>query len=157
MTRTMVDTLRLGYCYLEAQMLLDPINCGRMAFGLRVTCCRHMKENQCILMSQGRGRRSGPAWCKHWHLSWVSWIRLQSGELVQSNILFVGFQLLSCVLFCDPVDCTRSGGMEAPLSSSASWSLLKFMSTEPVVLFNHLILCCPLLLLPSVFPSIRVL
>ena len=35
-------------------------------------------------------------------------------------------------------------------------SLLKFMSTESVMLFNHHILCCPLLLLPSIFPSIRV-
>ena len=42
------------------------------------------------------------------------------------------------------------------MSDSASWSLLKFMSTEPVVLFNHLILCCPLLLLPSIFPIIGV-
>ena len=37
-----------------------------------------------------------------------------------------------------------------------SWSLLKFMSMELVMLSNHLILCCPLLLLTSVFPSIRV-
>ena len=35
-------------------------------------------------------------------------------------------------------------------------SLLKFMSTESVMLSNHLILCCPLLLLISIFPSIRV-
>ena len=35
--------------------------------------------------------------------------------------------------------------------------LLKFMSIELVMLSNHLILCCPLLLLPSIFPSIRVL
>ena len=35
-------------------------------------------------------------------------------------------------------------------------SLLKFMSVESVMPFNHLILCCPLFLLPSVFPSIRV-
>ena len=42
---------------------------------------------------------------------------------------------------------------QAPLSF---WSLLKFMSTELVMLSNHLILCCSLLLLPSVFPSIRV-
>ena len=40
-----------------------------------------------------------------------------------------------------------------PLSSP---SLLKFMSTESVMLSNHLILCCHLLLLPSIFPSIRV-
>ena len=43
------------------------------------------------------------------------------------------------------------------LCPSLSQSLLTFMSIESVMLFNHLILCCPLLLLPSVFPSIRVL
>ena len=37
-----------------------------------------------------------------------------------------------------------------------SWSLFKLMSIESVMLFNHLILCHPLLLLPSIFPSIRV-
>ena len=37
-----------------------------------------------------------------------------------------------------------------------SWSLLKFMSIESVMPSNHLILCRPLLLLPSVFPNIRV-
>ena len=43
-----------------------------------------------------------------------------------------------------------------PLSSAISGSLLKFMSIELVMLSNHLILCPPLLLLPSVFPRIRV-
>ena len=42
---------------------------------------------------------------------------------------------------------------QAPLSFSISWSLLKFMSIESVMLSNHLILCCPLLLLPSTFPA----
>ena len=37
-----------------------------------------------------------------------------------------------------------------------NWSLLKLMSIESVMPSNHLILCCPLLLLPSIFPSIRV-
>ena len=45
---------------------------------------------------------------------------------------------------------------QAPLSSAVSLSLLKFMAIESVILSNHLILCFPLLLLPSVFPSIRV-
>ena len=45
---------------------------------------------------------------------------------------------------------------QVPLSSTISWSLLKFMSIELVMLFNYLILCHPLLLLPSIFPSIRV-
>ena len=45
---------------------------------------------------------------------------------------------------------------QAPLSLTVSWSLLKFMSTEVVTLSNHFTLCCPLLFLPSIFPSIRV-
>ena len=44
---------------------------------------------------------------------------------------------------------------EASLSLTVSWSLFKFMSIESVMLFNHLILCQPLLFLPSIFPSIR--
>ena len=44
----------------------------------------------------------------------------------------------------------RSAVHQAPLSSPISWSLLKF--TESVTLSNHFILCCPLLLLPSIFP-----
>ena len=43
-----------------------------------------------------------------------------------------------------------------PPCPSSPWSLLKLISIEPVMPFNHLILCYPLLLLPSVSPSIRV-
>ena len=46
---------------------------------------------------------------------------------------------------------------QASLFITNSWSLLKLMSIELVMLSNHLILCCPLLLLPSITPSIRVL
>ena len=45
---------------------------------------------------------------------------------------------------------------QASLSNTNSWSLLKLMSTESVMPSNHLILCHPLLLPPSIFPSIRV-
>ena len=45
---------------------------------------------------------------------------------------------------------------QASLSFTISWSLLKLMSIEPVMLSNHLFLYCSLLLLPSIFPSIRV-
>jgi len=45
---------------------------------------------------------------------------------------------------------------QVSLSITNSWSLLKLMSTESVIPSNHLILCHPLLLLPSIFPSIRV-
>ena len=45
---------------------------------------------------------------------------------------------------------------QAPLSSTVSWSLLRFMSIKLMMPSNHLILCYPLLLLPSIFPSTRV-
>ena len=45
---------------------------------------------------------------------------------------------------------------QASLSITNSWSLLKLMSIELVMPSNHLIFCCPLSLLPSIFPSIRV-
>ena len=50
----------------------------------------------------------------------------------------------------------RRAGHQASLSITNSWSLLKFMSIESVTPSNHLILCHPLLLPPSIFPSIRV-
>ena len=48
-----------------------------------------------------------------------------------------------------------TAAFQASLSTN-SWSLLKLMSIESVMPSNHLILCCPLLLLPSIFPSIRI-
>ena len=42
---------------------------------------------------------------------------------------------------------------QASLSFTISWSLLKLVSIETMMSFNHCILCCPLLLLPSIFPS----
>ena len=58
----------------------------------------------------------------------------------------------SCPTLCDPMDCKT----QASLSITISQSLLKLMSIESVMPSNHLILCHPLLLLPSLFPSIRV-
>ena len=49
-----------------------------------------------------------------------------------------------------------TGACQASLSFTISWSFLKCMSIESVMPSNHLILCHPLLLLPSIFPSIRV-
>ena len=45
---------------------------------------------------------------------------------------------------------------QVSLSFTISQSLLKFMSIESVMSSNHLVLCCPLFLLPSIFPTIRV-
>ena len=51
---------------------------------------------------------------------------------------------------------SQTAARQAPLSSTISLSWLKFMPIESVMPSNHLILCHPLLLQPSIFPSIRV-
>ena len=61
-------------------------------------------------------------------------------------------QLLSRVQLCDPMNSI----CQFSLSFTISWSLLKLISIESVMSSNHLIPCCPLLLLPSVFPSISI-
>ena len=58
----------------------------------------------------------------------------------------------SCPTLCNPMDYSTP----ASLSSVIYRSLLKFMSIESVMPSNHLVLCCPLLLLPPIPPSIRV-
>ena len=79
-------------------------------------------------------------------------------SLGSSPILWLSFkvyvvQLLSCVLqFVNP----WTAACWSSLSFTVSWSLLRPMSIESVMPSNHLILCHPLLLLPSIFPSIRV-
>ena len=58
----------------------------------------------------------------------------------------------SCLTLCDPLDCSTPS---FPVFT-ISWRLLKFMSIESMMPSNHLILCHTLLLLPSIFPRIRV-
>ena len=77
----------------------------------------------------------------------------QDKDLEVSLGYFSAVQSLSHVsLFATPWTTAR----QASLSISNSQSLLKLMSIESVIPSNHLILCHPLLLLPSIFPSIRV-
>ena len=59
----------------------------------------------------------------------------------------------SCPTYCDSMDYIAR---QASLSFTISQSLLKLISTDSVMPPNHLILCHPLLLLPSIFPSIKV-
>ena len=70
-----------------------------------------------------------------------------------TSVNFSSVQSLSGVrLSVTPWTTTR----QASLSITNSWSLLKLMSIALVMPSNHLMLCCPLLFLPSIFPSIRV-
>ena len=69
------------------------------------------------------------------------------------DIPISSLQLISCVrLFATP----WTGACQVSLSITNSRSLLKLMSIESVMPSSHLILCCPLLLLPSISPSFRV-
>ena len=69
---------------------------------------------------------------------------------IYQYLIIVVVQSLSHVwLFVTP----WTAACQAFLSFTISWSLLKLMSIELVMPSNHLILCCPLLLLPSIFPS----
>ena len=71
----------------------------------------------------------------------------------RSSEQFFVVQSLCCVwLFVTPLTAAH----QASLSFTISRSLFKLRSIESVMPSNHLILCCPLLLLPSIFPSIRV-
>ena len=78
---------------------------------------------------------------------------MDSKEIKPDNTQFSSVQSLSHVqLFVAPWTAAR----QASLFITNSWSLLKLISIESVMPSNYLILCRPLLLLPSIFPSIRV-
>ena len=87
---------------------------------------------------------------------WLETITNIKNSIISKSIkvwMVVAVQSLSHVqLFITPGTATH----HASLSFTISWSLLKFMSIESVTLCNHLILCRPLLLLLSIFSSIRV-
>ena len=75
----------------------------------------------------------------------------QNFKILVSSIQFSSVTQL-CPTLCDPTDCSMPG---LPVHHQ----LLEFtqtLSIESVMQFNHLILCCPLLPPPSIFPSIRV-
>ena len=83
--------------------------------------------------------------------SWV--ILLQFFFSFGPSFPFSSVQSLSHVqLFATPWTAAR----QASPSITNSWSLLKLMSIESVMPSDHLVLCCPLLLPPSIFPSIRI-
>ena len=86
----------------------------------------------------------------HWHRKWRINPREWFDSLSSSVVIIVQslHRVYSTILW--------TAAHQASLSFTISWSLLKLISIESVVPSNHLILCRPLLLLPSIFPSIRV-
>ena len=80
----------------------------------------------------------------------ISQIQKERKEYLEGS--YSGSVTQSSPALCDPMDCSTP---DFPVLDYLQ-SLLKFMSIESPMLSNHLILCCPLLLLPSILPSIRV-
>ena len=89
------------------------------------------------------------------HLNQSKWQELYSG--FETLCYLDSFQFNSviqlCPILCNPMDCSMLG---FPLNITNSQSLLKLMFIELVMPSNHLIHCPPLLLLPSIFPSIKI-
>ena len=84
-------------------------------------------------------------------MKWRSGVQIRCQVKLKTQ--FNSVQSLSCIrLFVTPL----IAACHASLSITNSQNLLKLMSIQPVMPSNHLILCCPLTLLPSVFPRIRV-
>ena len=80
-------------------------------------------------------------------------VRLDVTPVIWEGIHNVVVHPLNCVLFFATSWTTAH---QEIVNSTVSWSLLKFMSIESMMLSNHLIICHPFLLLPSIFPSMRV-
>ena len=104
---------------------------------------------------------SPPAFYLSQHQSLLQWVCSlhQVAEVLELQLQHQSFQWIISVqsfsrarLFAIPWTAAR----QASLCITNSWSLLKLMSIESVMPSNHIILCCPLLLLPSIFPQIRV-
>ena len=99
-------------------------------------------------------------------LSSTSWARVQREDVKGSLLRGRSVDWGPRMLLIWPVSCSLSrvrlfatpwtAACQVSLSITNSRSLLKLMSIESVMPSNHLILCHPLLLLPSIFPSIRV-
>ena len=86
------------------------------------------------------------------YLPWSDGTRCHDLSFLNKFSSVTAVQSLSHVQLCDPMDCSMPGF----LSLTISWSLPKFMSIKSMMPSNHLILCHPLVFLPSISPSIRV-
>ena len=92
--------------------------------------------------------------CNDMLVAWTVFLHryINISSLLSNSMPSVQFSCSVVWLFATP----WTAAHQASLSITSSWSLLKLISIESVMPSNHLILCHPILLLPSIFPSIRV-
>ena len=120
----------------------------------------HLGSQQSILWNQSCLLRKGEKWLHFSNLKEGIYIYIYIcliHFIVQQKLTYYKPAICclaakSCPTLCNPMDYSS----QAPLFSTIPQNLLKFMSIELVMLFNHFILCCPFPLLPSVLPNIRV-
>ena len=113
----------------------------------------------CIQVSQEAGQvvwyshllKNFPVYCDH-----VLKYKETEVQIIFCNKVFLCACLPSLFSHVQLFVTPRTAAHQAPLSSTVSWSLLKFTSIEPVMPSNPLILCHPLFLLPSIFLRFRV-
>ena len=107
------------------------------------------QEMLSLMPAECYGGGGSPALDRHW---WKACVPGAGGQRLLSPLPVSCSVAQSCPTFATP----WTTACQAPLSFIISWCLLKPMSIESVIAFNHLILCHPLFLLPSIVPSIRV-
>ena len=90
--------------------------------------------------------------CCPWENSRYSRIQWHLHHFLNGYFFMLLVVVQSLSPLCDPMDCSMPGFLCPP--RTISWSLFKLKSIELVMPSNHLILCQPLLILPSIFPSI---
>ena len=132
-----------------ASQTVQSIHCGNK--------CLEQGECQLLNVMSSSWRIRGPGSIRYDRSKWSPGSHLIMGKMPMASAgvseMFSSVQSLRHVwLFVTPWTAAR----QASLSITNSRSLLKLMSTELVMPSNHLILCCSLLLLPSIFPSTRV-
>ena len=161
--------LCLFFCSAYNHYAIELVSVSLALQAWRIQPCLLLPHCTCshIIFLQGQSDPVIIVWTQFLYMVWFvgcgwgdvardTWCSLFPWQ-VEIDLFFVtgsqSVQSLSHVqLFVTP----WTAALQASLSITNSWSLLKFMSIELVMPSNHLILCCPLLLLPSIFPSIRV-
>ena len=115
-----------------------------MTWGVPLSVSYHFGFSYCSWGSQGKNTEVA---C-HSLLWWTTFCQI----LNLDGLYQFSSVAQSCPTLCNPMDCSTP----VSLFINNSWSLLKLMSTESVKPSNHLIFCCPLLLLPLICHRIKV-
>ena len=123
-----------------------------LSLGRRVPWSRKWQPTVVFLLEKFQGQRNLQATVHGVSKSWTGLTAPMHRGMVLKVSCSVQFSLCHVGLFAAPGTAAR----QVSLSIINSQSLLKLMSIELVMPSNHLILCPPCLLLPSIFPSIRV-